>query len=206
MTYRETVVRGKISTRHLVQLFDNADSLAVSVSEYVREGVLVGETVLALITSEHWSAVETRLRAGGLAVDAAVSSNQLTVRDAADALQQCMRQGLPDRARFEAVLAAPIRRLAARGRPLRVYGEIVDLLADQGDSTSAQQLEDLWNALGESASFELLCGYSAVHFGDPQNADALRGICHSHFQVRSSPPDVLASFLVDTYRAEPPVA
>lgn len=141
MTYRETVVRGKVSTRHLVQLFDNPDSLAAGVSEYVREGVP----------------------------------------------------------------AAPIRRLAARGRPLRVFGEIVDLLADQGDFTSAQQLEDLWNALGESESFELLCGYSAVHFGDPQNADALRGICPSHFQVRSSPPDVLASFLVETYRAEPPV-
>ena len=123
-------------------------------------------------------------------------SGQLTVRDAAETLKTFMRLGRPDRELFEDSVGALIRDLSGRGAPLRIYGEMVNLLAAEGDYRAAHELEELWNDLGRRSAYRLFCGYAAAHFGDPRTLGALRRICASHSQVLSSPQDVLGSFLV----------
>ena len=49
MPYKETIVHGRITTEHLVQLFDGTDSLADAVSEFLREGFLAGDTLLVSV-------------------------------------------------------------------------------------------------------------------------------------------------------------
>jgi hypothetical protein len=93
-----------------------------------------------------------------------------------------------------------IRQLSANGKPLRIYGEMVNVLAAQGEYQAAHQLEELWNDLGRRNRFTLFCGYAASHFGDPRTAEALHGICDTHSQVLSSPQDVLGSFLLHARR------
>jgi hypothetical protein len=86
---------------------------------------------------------------------------------------------------------------AFRTRPVRIYGEMVDVLAAERQYNAALELEELWNDLAKRHRFTLLCGYTAGHFGDPHNAADLRHICAAHSMVTVDPEDVLASFLVN---------
>jgi hypothetical protein len=185
-----------------MQLFDDRDSRVTAVSAYIREGLVSGDTLLAIVPAERWDAIAVRLRAQHVALKRAVETGQLTLRDPRDILKAFVKKGRLDGASFEVAISGMVRALAERGRPLRVYGEVVDLLSAQGDFRGALEVERCWNELGARESFSLLCGYSASSFGDPGHADALRRICHAHSQIRSNPRDVLGSFLLDTHGAD----
>ena len=195
LTFKETVVHGKITTEHFVQLFDTTESLAATVSEFLRTGFLQGQTLLVVSTESTWDAISCRLNDDEMRSSEARESGQLTWLDAAEALKGLMKYGQPDGGLFDASIGMLVRQLASRSTGLRIYGEMVDLLAVQGDYRSAQALEELWNDLGERESFTLFCGYSSANFGNPRTADALRSICGAHSHVRFHPRDLLGSFL-----------
>jgi hypothetical protein len=182
---------------HIAQLFDDRDSLAVSLSSFVSEGLRSGETVVLVISSGHWTLTARRLAALGGDVDSYLDGGQLMVLDAAETLSRFWRRGRPDRDLFDASVGVLIRGLAARGTPFRVYGEMVDLLAGEGDFAGVEQLEELWNHLGADATFTLFCGYMAANFGDSRTAGSLRTICRLHSHVRADPIDTLGSFLLE---------
>ena len=189
----------RIGTEHLVQLFDTEESHADAVSAFLHGGFVRSETLLVVMDQQRWYSVAMRLSSRGVPVDEAMQSGRLTVRDVAQTLKLFMRRGRPDRTLFEDSVGAMIRGLTARGVPLRVYGEMVNVLAAEGDYRAAHELEELWNELGRHSAFRLFCGYAAAHFGDPRTAATLRRICESHSQVLSSPQDVLSSFLVHSH-------
>jgi hypothetical protein len=182
-----------------VQLFDDLNSLAEAVSAFLLDGFAQGDTLLVVSRHAQWRSIAAQLREAGVPVDDIARSGQLTVRDAADTLKRFMPVGRVDAGLFDRSVGALVRELAFRGKPLRIYGEMVDLLALDADFRAAQRLEELWNELGERQSLTLFCGYSAVNFGDPRTAEALRRICDSHSHVRSNPRDLLGSFLLRTH-------
>jgi hypothetical protein len=180
---------------HLLQLFDSEESLAGAVAGFLHEGHQAGDQLLVCITPLHWAAVASELRSRGVETATLVASGQLTLRDASLLVQQIMRNGQPDPARFDEVIGELVRELAA-GTSLRIYGELVDVLAERGEFRNAELLEHLWNQLREETPFTLFCGYSAVHFGDPRSTDALRSIGLTHSGVRTNAADALATFLL----------
>ena len=196
MTTREIVVRGHVPSDHVIQLFDTPDTRAEAIAEFLTEGYRKGDGLLLVISSQNWERVAARLRDAGVPVDAALASGDLMVHDARAILEGCLRNGRPDHALFEVSLTEAVRGRAASGRPSRVYGELVDLVAAEGDFQSVQLLEDLWNNLCDQLGLSLFCGYSAAHFGDPRSADSLQSICRSHSLVRANSRDLLGSFLV----------
>ena len=200
LTATSGIERPEGSCRHIVQLFDDGDSLAEALSSFAGEGLDAGETILLVLSSDHWTLTARYLAALGIDCDRVVDSGQLTVLDAGETLTRFWRRGRPDPHVFEASVGVLVRRLIARGAPLRVYGEMVDLLAAEGDFTGAQRLEDLWNRLGAQEPFTLFCGYMAVNFGDSCTAASLRTICHLHSHVRANPSDMLSSFLLERSR------
>ena len=196
MSFKETVVRGQVTSEHLVQLFDSTESLAAAVSNFVSEGLSQGDTVLVVSAAERWTKIAARLTALGVAVDDALESGQLVALDALELLQQLIRNQRLESRRFEESVGGIVRGLASRPAPLRIYGEMVDILAARGDYRAAHELEELWNGLGERESFTLFCGYSAEHFGDPRTAESLRSICRAHSAVHVDPRDLLSAYLV----------
>jgi hypothetical protein len=188
---------------HLVQLFDGFDSLADGVSAFLVDGLLAGDPVLVVSTMPHWALIAGRLRARGAALEQSLRSGQLTVRDATEALGQFMRHGRADRRLFHESMGALVRDRAFLGRPLRAYAELVDVLATEGDYRTALEVEELLEDLGERVPFTLLCGYSAVNFGNPRYGEVLRAICARHSGVRANPRDILASFLLGAGAPEP---
>ena len=106
-----------------------------------------------------------------------------------------MRRGVLDPARMEETLGGMVTELSAGRRGLRVYGEIVELFAEEGNFEQACALEDYWNHLQARYGFTLLCGYSAAHFADPRNTHHLREVCGRHTAIKSQPADSLGTWL-----------
>lgn len=123
------------------------------------------------------------------------SSADLTVIDARKIRTRLMRRGVLDPARMDETLGGILAELSAAAGGLRMYGEIVELFAEEGNFEQACSLEDYWNHLQKNYGFMLLCGYSAAHFADPRNSHHLREVCGRHTAVKSQPADSLGTWL-----------
>lgn len=182
--------------QHSYQLFDSRDSVAASVGAFFRDGLDAGDSVLAVMSRENWEATRRDLRGRNVDPSTVLVSGQLTVLDAAATLATFRYAGRIDPRLFDGSVGGLVRQLAAGGRHLCVYEEMVDILAMEGDFRASLQLEALWNELMASVTFDLFCGYSAVSFGNPRATEALRRTCGAHAHQRSNPRDLLATFLL----------
>ena len=196
MNIQDPNVRHSAHSHHAVQLFDPGDSRAEALCAFVRDGLQRDQTVWLVMLPVHWADVAGAARAHGLDLDAPRQRGRLMVDNAGDMLDLFMRGGRPDARLFKESVAARACDVASQGNGLRVYGEMVDVLAGAGDFRSAQQLEALWNDLGADISFTLFCGYSAEHFGSVRAAGALQDICGLHSYVHIKPADVLSNYLL----------
>jgi hypothetical protein len=199
MPTRSATNPDRTDTGHLVQLFDTDQSVVDRVAEFVRLGLVHNEQILLVMSEERWNAVAMRLSALGCSVDEALRVGHVIVRDAHDTLEKFMVGDKPHRPLFAATVGSLVEDQTASGRRVRIYGEMVDVLAGEGQYKAALELEQLWNEVAEQREFTLLCGYTAAHFGDPRNAEDLRQVCAAHSGVVSDPLDVLGSYLVNRH-------
>jgi hypothetical protein len=125
-------------------------------------------------------------------------AERMTVVDARKLRHRMMHLGVLDPARMEDTLGGMIAELSAGPRTLRVYAEIVELFAEEGNFEQVGVLEEYWNHLHTKHHFMLLCGYSAAHFADPRNATHLRDICSRHTAIKSQSADALGTWLTTT--------
>jgi hypothetical protein len=181
-----------LPAQHVVQLFDTPRSVADAVSHYLLDGRARNDHLLVIARASHWQLMRAFLERRGLPVDQA--SERLTVLDARKARSRMMRRGALDPARMADALDGLLAELSATTQ-LRVYGEVVELFAEEGDFEQACVLEDYWNSLQQKYGFTLLCGYSAAHFADPKNAHHLRSVCSRHTAVKSQSADSLGTWL-----------
>jgi KaiC/GvpD/RAD55 family RecA-like ATPase len=182
-------------------LFDTQPSRTRAIWRFVSAGLDEGDTVVVVARAKHWRSAERMLRRGGWRIEREIADGRLIVLDADVMLASFMRKGSVDRQLFEQVLARCVSDLARRTRRrLRIYGEMVDLLAEEANMAAAQQLEELWNGLGRRFRFTLLCGYAAAHFTDPKTTAALRAICDAHTDVASAADDLLGNWILKESR------
>jgi excisionase family DNA binding protein len=144
---------------HLVQFYEADAVLVETVVEYVAAGLRSGEVVIAIISEAHRAEVEDGLRSDGLDLDAARAGGHYIALDAAETLRQIMADGTPAPPRFRKAIGTVFARAAEGGHPIRAFGEMVALLAAEGDHTAAVRLEALWNGLRQVHAFSLLCAY-----------------------------------------------
>jgi KaiC/GvpD/RAD55 family RecA-like ATPase len=181
---------------HVVQLFDTIESRGDSLFVFVRDGLLAGDAVVVVATAVHRELLRQLCRERGVEIDTALAEGSLTLLDAHESLARIMSIELPDWVLFNTYVGALLRRLGANSRRLRIYGEMVDVLARAGEYHAARVLEEYWNRLQQRESFALFCGYSSEHFGNARERGTLRHICRLHTAVRSDPRDILGDFLL----------
>jgi signal transduction histidine kinase len=99
-----------------------------------------------------------------------------------------MVDGEPDGDQFRNSVGRVVEEIAGRcpGKPIRAYGEMVDLLWRAGNQQAAIQLEELWNDLGRVHRFDLLCAYVMGNFHQQAHGDAFEHICRTHSHVTPS--------------------
>lgn len=206
MTVRECVVRGAIASEHIVQFFDSDESRAECVAQFLADGYRLGEPAIVVAKPSNWSGVVEQLMNLGVPTEDAIADGMLVVKDATATLRRISRNGVPDAEAFEAIVGKAVAGLAQRGRRVRAYGEMVDMLAQRCELAEAIKLEHLWNRLGERVPFFLLCGYSAAHFVATATHRALRDICSAHSGVYRHAQDPLATWLLNSAHNAPGAA
>lgn len=176
--------------RHAVGFYDGDDELVAAVAAYAAEGLARGERVLALLTSEHRTAVDEALAAAGVDPVRARRDSSYVTLEAGHTLASLLVDGRPDRAAFADGVGRMVGAACQDGSDLRVFGEMVSLLWDRGAVVAALELEGLWNDLGQQHDFSLLCSYSTTAL-DGTVLGEIDRICTAHTTV--VPPTSYAS-------------
>ena len=167
---------------HFVEIYDDEESLVDSLERFIRLGLDEGETVFVVATREHREMLEQRLGDVG----PARADGSYVALDASAIVERLVVDGIPRAERFDREVGDAIEAAARGGRPVRVFGEMVALLWDEGNVGGALSLEDLWNALADRCSFRLFCADPSSGFGE-QNLAPLRAVCHRHSHVITPP-------------------
>lgn len=175
--------RGMLRAEHFVQVYERDAKLIKSVAEYVANGLWQGERAIVIVTKEHRELLEQRLRKQGVDIASALVTRQYIVADAAETLARLMVEDMPLASRFDEVIGTLVERSLVGGRGLRVYGEMVAQLWDDGNQAGAIKLEGFWNRLAAETSFSLFCGYPARLFRDDTACAGLLDVCKAHSRV-----------------------
>jgi anti-sigma regulatory factor (Ser/Thr protein kinase) len=166
---------------HAVFFYDAPSTLVERVVAFARTGLAAGEAVVIVATPEHRSAIGAALGA---------SSADLVMLDAAETLFRFWHGTEMDHAAFDEVIGGLVRGLAADGRRVRAFGEMVALLWDEGLVNAAIELEAMWCDLRNRVNFELLCAYpSDVLLGADAHA-SVNQVCGLHSEVMLSEGDL----------------
>ncbi|MGZ6565061.1 MAG: MEDS domain-containing protein, partial [Solirubrobacteraceae bacterium] len=142
----DRVVADAAPGEHIVQLYQDQDFLNRAVCRFAGAAIANGEGLILVPTLTHWNAFRPRLEAEGVDVEAARERGQLTVVDADECLPRFMRDGMPDSPVFLGLAADVIGRARAGGRyqKVRWWGEMVNVLWEQGNVAASMSLEDLF--------------------------------------------------------------
>lgn len=144
---------------------------------------------MVVADERHRRGVLAALRASDFDWVRALARGQLIELDGDVILSTLMRGGLssslPDDATFRRVLGRAIDRTGPKTlyRGLRIYGQMVDVLAQVGNDRAAVRMEELWNDLARTHRFQLYCGYSLAAFQRAKDGAAFRRICSAHSRV-----------------------
>ncbi len=177
-------LRGAGARSHGVQVYADARDLAESVAAYLAAGFERDEPGVLVATPEHLSLFAEQLGSRGWGLSGAEQAGLLVVADAEQTLATISGSEDVSR-RFDEVVGGLLDR-AQNGnhdRPVRVFGEMVDLLTERDEAAAADELERLWNAMAEKRRFSLLCGYRLDVFDQQAQIETLPPICREHSHV-----------------------
>jgi len=144
---------------HLVQFYDADAFLLDAVADFIGGALLAGDGAIVVATEPHRRDLDELLQARGIDLTAGLAAGQLASLDAAETLSKFMVDGRPDADRFLEVIGGLVAKTARGRQHVRVFGEMVALLAAAGNDVATIQLEELWNDLQRNQRFSLFCAY-----------------------------------------------
>jgi len=176
---------------HIVQFYDTQDYLLNVLTNFIVPILSSKDAVVVIAVKDRLEALEVRLRNRGVAVEEKQRKGQLSLIDAREMLDQLST--FDDRTPISIEpIDSLLLQLDNKFANLYVYGELVNLLCEQGNHTSAVALEEIWNGLMKRHNFTLLCGYDMNNFKDEHLQLAFEEVCRNHSRV--SPAEGCSSF------------
>jgi hypothetical protein len=157
-----------------------------SVVRFLAPGLAADEAVVGVLTAPHLAQLEAALADAGFAVDDLRARGRLHLFDAGELLPHLLVDGQLDPERFRTSVGRMVVALTDGGAPLRVFGEMVALLWDQGNLQAVLDLEGLWNELLETRPFPLYCAYPMRAFDREETEAAFHEMCGAHTVVLPS--------------------
>ncbi|HWZ01736.1 MAG TPA: ATP-binding protein [Edaphobacter sp.] len=172
---------------HSVQFYEEDSFLLDSLTKVIGTTLVAGDVAIVIATQEHRDGLAKRLKARGLDLEVTAKLGRYCALDANETLSGFMLQGLPDPALFHSFMGylfSAIKPTAEGTLPRTVhFGEMVALLFAEGNFEAALKLEQLWNDLARSYSFELHCAYPMKVFDQQGHTQAFHNICAEHNHV-----------------------
>ena len=178
-------VRPSTNSQHGVQFYMDDRFLVRSLVEYVSGALDAGSSAIIVATKPHRESLMKELERGGADLGAVTSRGRLVVMDASDTLARFMADGSLNEGLVCETMGTVIAMAAAaaygdRNHKVVIFGEMVALLWERGDATSALRLEQIWNGLSEAHSFRLLCAYPLGRFNRDVHRELFSQICGEH--------------------------
>ena len=170
------------ASEHDVRFYEADSALIDAVATFCSDALLSGDVAIVIATAEHRAGIAERLRARGL-FDAAGSQERYLALDAAETLSHFLVDGKVDAKRFTRVVGGIIAQAAEHGREVKIFGEMVALLIEQGNLAAAVHLEEIWNDLRQTRAFSLLCAYPMAGFSGEARGELFRDVCEAHAHV-----------------------
>jgi DcmR-like sensory protein len=169
---------------HIVQLYQDQQFLNRAVCRFAAGAIANGEGVILVPTAAHWEAFRPRLEAEGVDVNAAQGSGQLTIVDADELLPRFMKDTMPDAPVFLGLAADVIANARGEGRfpKVRWWGEMVNVLWEQGNVAASMSLEDQFDRLAHHHEIAIFCSFVMDNFNSEVHSRLLPrlGQNHSH--------------------------
>ena len=169
---------------HIVQLYQDQQFLNRAVCRFAAGAIANGEGVILVPTAAHWDAFRPRLEAEGVDVNGAQARGQLTVVDADDLLPRFMRDAMPDAPVFLGLAADVIANARGQERypKVRWWGEMVNVLWEQGNVAASMSLEDQFDRLAKHHEIAIFCSFVMDNFSSEVHSRLLPrlGQNHSH--------------------------
>lgn len=171
------------ATGHTVEFYESEDYLATTVCEFVVPALQSDGAAFLLATAAHVELFDAALMAAGVNVSQARRQGRLLAVDPEASIDDLLVSGQLNLTWFDQHVAAPVARLAADGRTVRVYSEAVAVLWQRGQIRCAIELERGSNDLASRHAFELLCGYPTSVFAGSQDLVDFETMCTEHSDV-----------------------
>lgn len=170
---------------HVVQFYDATEALIEKAGAFLAGGLLRGAPAIVIALEERNEAFRVRLASMGVDVGHAMTLGQVSFLDARATLDRFMVADLPDDRLFREVVGKLVAGTVEIWRPARLhaYGEMVDLLWQDGNSPAALRLERLWNDLANRHGFALHCAYAASHFHREEHRAGFNAVCGQHGRI-----------------------
>jgi len=167
---------------HSVHVYDHDLDLITRLCAIVSTGLRLGDAVLIVTTEDHRKQLVSELEKAGIDVRTAVREGRYTMLDAEETLATFMRNGSPDASLFASNVGTALANARARSRNqgLTVFGDMVDVLWEDGQREAALVLENIWNATLSESTFHLHCAYPRAVFSGEGD---LRSVCDVHSHV-----------------------
>ena len=167
-----------------MQLYQDQQFLNRAVCRFAAGAIANGEGVILVPTAAHWEAFRPRMEAEGVDVKAAQANGQLTVVDADELLPLFMKDSMPDAPVFLGLAGNVIAKARGENRfpKIRWWGEMVNVLWEQGNVAASMNLEDQFDRLANHHEIAIFCSFVMDNFDNDVQARMLPrlGQNHSH--------------------------
>jgi hypothetical protein len=169
-------------TNHVLQIYDNDDIFIDTLAGFVGGGINAGESVIIVATNTHLKALESRLISYGISVDSLIRDDRYLPIIAEEMLQKFMVDCWPDEQLFNETVTDVLEKAKIHNRKVRVFGEMVAVLWENGHNGATLQLEHLWNKFCEMETFCLFCAYPKTGFTQDIH-QSFNHICSAHSTI-----------------------
>ena len=173
---------------HSVHFYDDDSFLLDSLSKLIGTSLMAGDTAIVVATAAHREGLEERLQDRGLDLEVILKQGRYWTLDAAETLSTFTVDDTLNETLFNTFtnqFLSAVRAAAPKAKPQRIviFGEMVRLLWSEGKLEAALRLEQLWNDLSRTYSFDLHCAYPMQDFHREGHGQGFLNICAEHSHV-----------------------
>ena len=164
---------------HTVQLYRDQRFLIDTITDFIKAGLDLNETVLVIVTAQHRKELYKTLTRKELRND------KLKFTDVRDFLALFMVEDWPNESQFMHEMETFLGLAGETGR-VRVFGEAVQVLCEEGKAAAALRLEELGNIMALKHPCSVLCAYSLSALFEKADQVTRTRVCqlHRHVQIQ----------------------
>ena len=171
---------------HIAYFYEGADALDLVLAAFAQDGLAANETVVIFARPPRLAALTAGRWPLSLRLAQHQERGELVILDAEAVLASLMIDGRIEARAFAEHISKPLDALRARapGTPIRIYGELGDILVARRQYDAAVTLAALWHHEVARAPVQRLSAYALESFVGPDAGIALERLCRLHVRVR----------------------